>query len=250
MTSTASVEPASNQRFRFRADAAILVALAPLVAAAIRIWLFSGGDSALFLVLLRTIDIPAVLIGTTALIIPSALIWFALILLTDPKVRYRAHLWLSGNKWAPALIGPLVVALLVYTLPWPTIAGLGAIIACGIGYYLWRKVRKNSTSRVDGASRVGPDSLVSIVSVAAVFLVGPSSMWLPMERIEIAGSKPQTGYVLQTDDSWTTILTSKRVITILPTAKVRKRQVCSSRNPGTLAISMQDGGVHNAPVCK
>lgn len=249
MTSTATPAIPAASRFRLRIDAAIVVALAPLVAAATRIWLYSGGDSALFLVLLRTIDIPAVLIGTTVLIIPSALIWFALILLTDPRVRYRTHAWVNGNKWAPAVIGPLIFALIAYTLPWPTIAGLSAIIACAIGYYLWRKHRKKSTPHVDKSRRVGPDSFVSIVSVAALFLIGPSSMWLPMERIEIAGSKPQTGYVLQTDNSWTTVLTSKRAIRIVPTTKIEKRQVCSSHNPGTLAMSMQDGGVHNAADC-
>lgn len=61
--------------------------------------------------------------------------------------------------------------------------------------------------------------------------------------------KAQTGYVLQSDYNWTTILTKARDVHTLPTSDVESRQVCSSNNPGTFAFTIQNGGIHNGADC-
>lgn len=244
---TPTVAPLARSRFRI--DAAILIALTPVLAAAVRIWLYSGGDTSLFLVLVRTLNVPAVLIGTGALIVPVGTIILTITLATDATFRRNARLWVSSNRTILTVAIPILLVLVGYTAPWPLLVEVGVICALAIGYYYFRKAWKTSKPDADTKTHPGPDSAATAITLITLFLLTPANMWLPMERIQINNEKAQTGYVLQSDGSWTTILTSERDVNLVRTPRIESRKICSSDGAGTLALSIQNGGLQNGVNC-
>lgn len=242
-------------RKRSRFDVAVLIALLPVVAAAVRIWMYSGGDSALFLVLLRTLNIPAVLIGTGILMVPSLLTLALIILLTDKKAREWVKKLSSNHRWLFTIVIPIFLVIVGYTISWTTFVWLTAIALVALVFFFiqrrWRKFRQRKTG-VEAAQRrspIGPDSFATLFTVVAVFLVTPTNMWLPLEQVSIAGGGARVGYVLESAAEWTTILTNDRKLEIVATPKVESRAICNVPNPGTLAMLIQHGSVKGGPDC-
>jgi hypothetical protein len=101
-----------------RLNTALLIALIPVTAAAVRIWVYSGGDNTLFLVLLRTINIPAVLIGTMILMIPSLLTIFAVVALMNLEAGRWTKRKLSEHRFVSNVLFPASLIVIGYTLGW------------------------------------------------------------------------------------------------------------------------------------
>lgn len=248
------VETTRNKRASRRRgiDIALVLALAPVVAAAVRIWLYSGGDSSLFLTLLRTIDIPAILIGTSILIVPSLLIFIVFALVTDRKAWEWTKENVLGNRTVGTLVVPIILVVLGYTTPWPTIVLLVSVILVAVGIFFarraWRKKHPKDDSKEGFWERFNPDSVPMLLSIVVMFLVTQSNMWLPLERMTI-DQTPEVGYVLESTGEWTTILTSDRELTVTQTSDVAEREICESSNAGTLAMLIQGGRIKNAAEC-
>jgi hypothetical protein len=177
---------------------ALIVAVAPVVAAAIRIWLYSGGDSGLFLTLLRTINVPAILIGTSILIIPSLMIIGAFALVTDRNARTQIAKRLPENKAMETIVGPIVIIVLVYTTPWVYLVMVLLVLAVAVAAFFanraWRKRHPVDPAKERFWDRF--DSIPMLLSVVVLFLVSQSSMWLPLERVAI-DQTVRVGYVLE-----------------------------------------------------
>jgi hypothetical protein len=224
-------------------DIALVIALAPLLGAAVRIWMYSGGDSALFFVLLQTLDAGPVLIGTAVLLIPTLLVVFVVTLVSDHKLRALTASWFRKNSRILSISIPLLLVIIAYTVDWLYLA-IGLVTTLGaVAYYLVsRRLERRRRSRPGNNGRErppGPDSIATFIAIVAGFLVLPGNMWLPLERISIQGEARATGYVLETTAEWTTFLTTDQGIRIIATSDVRSREICQASNNGTLAMLIQ-----------
>jgi hypothetical protein len=235
------VSSPKNQRFSF--DIALVIAVVPVAGAAVRIWMYSGGDISLFLVLLRTLNVPAVLIGTCVLMIPPLLIVLLVSMLTDRAARSRITGWLAQNPWATGVMLPIVFVVAAYTIDWRILVFVAGISTAALAIYAIRSVAKRRRAKsgpVRAVRRVrGADPIAVLLSVLAVFLVTPGNMWLPLETLSIEGDEARVGFVLESTAEWTTILTEEREVQIVATSTLESRSVCSTSNAGTLAMSIQ-----------
>lgn len=246
----------SSSHDRSRIDVALFIAVVPIVAAAVRIWLFSGGDVPVFLTLLRTIDIPAVLIGTIVLMIPGLITLALAILLTDWKMRDRAKAWLNNRRWLTPL-APVVIFVLLYTVSWAfviSLVGIGLMVAAYVlirRFWPWGKKHIADVVVARRGDENGPVSLVTFVGVLIAFLIMPTSTWLPLERIDVNNSESRTAYVLESTGEWTTLLTLRHKIEVHPTNQIKNRAVCRAEANGSLATLMYRTNDRNdAPDCR
>jgi len=234
------MEGSDPERRSFPVDVALVIALAPLVAAALRIWMYAGGDNALFLVLLQTLDVGAVLIGTAVLLIPTLMIILVFVLATDGKARSVISAWLRRHLGVLQIVVPVVLVVIGYTVDWQSLLGFVAMVGLAIAYYFTVRWIERRRRNVDVARRrPGPDSIAAIISVVAVFLVLPGHMWVSLERISIQGRSAEVGYVLESSGEWTTVLTRDRTIDILATPDIRSRDICRVPKGTTIAMLLQ-----------
>jgi hypothetical protein len=247
---------ASNAVRRSHIDTAVLIAIVPVVVAAVRIWLFSGGDTAVFLTLLRTLNIPAVLIGTIIVAVPFVIILMLTILVTDWKARDQAKEWLSRRHWPAALI-PILFFIFLYTTSWTiliSLATLGAFVGAYTltrRYWPWGRKYIADIMIPRRGDHNGPVSIVTFTGVLVVFLIIPTSMWLPLEKIDIDKSESRAAYVLESTQEWTTLLTSKYKIEVYHTKDIKSRAVCRSSFGGSLSTLIYQRVDHSgAPDCK
>ena len=256
MTTDKTEQKRSRSRLKW-SDITLLIAVLPIVVAALRIWLFSGGDTAVFLTLLRTLDITAVLVGTGALMIPTLLMILLVIVVTDWKAREYLGEKMAQSSWY--IWAVLIVGIvLLYTASWWAYVGMGIVAIFLLLVFLitryWPWGSSNVLDRVMSrkGSTTRPDSLTTLVSTLAVFLMAPTSMWLPLERIGIQDRDPTSGYVLETDSEWTTILTGKGTkVEVIRSGQVESREICDSNFKGSIATSIFRKGEQgsDAPDC-
>ena len=218
-------------------------------------WMYSGGDIAVFLVLVRTLNIPAVLIATVVLLVPWLLFVATMVLLTDWKARDWAKGWLADHRWiAPGV--PVVALIILYTGSWPIALG-ALVIGLLVGIYLFVRRFWNwghqHISRLLVAPRGdqnGPNSLITVVTIVIVFLITPANMWLPLERIEMASGEQEVGYVLEATSDWTTLITVARRVDVLPTPEVKGRTICRTSSLPSIATLLFPVDLGDSPSCK
>lgn len=207
--------------------------------------MYAGGDISLFLILLRTLDIPTVIIGTITLAIPYILMIIFLIFLTDYKARKKIIDKLSAYSWVAAIGIPAVATIMLYTAPIPVIFYWTFVLLVGVAYALLKsiRIRRYPDGLMSKFSKVGSawpkDWISTVFSVAATFLIIQSNMWLPLERISFS-SKKEVGYVLQVTSEWTTLLTKNRGTVVIATKDIATREVCKVANVNTIAADLND----------
>lgn len=255
-TSTAGPTKATTPRARWL-DAALLIALLPVTAAAVRIVLYSGGDPTLMRVLIETLDVTTLLLGTLLPMFPLALWLVFQPLITDlPLTRKLVTQKHPTRSWWLALI---IALPLLYVLigPWPnalrTIGWvavgllLGALTLWTVGVLrtrasggTWRdslRVRLTvGTTPLGGRGHL----LIAPLVLVAVILVTPRGFWLPLESITTENSQV-AGYVLQTENDWTTVMTEERAIFRYPADSITARFVCD-QGEYTSLITVIAGG--------
>ncbi|TQJ30132.1 hypothetical protein [Microbacterium sp. SLBN-146] len=259
-------DPAQAKVARSRwLDVGVLVAVLPVAMAALRIVLYSGGDPVLMRVLIETLDVPTLLLGTLLPLLPL-LFWLALQpLITDaPLTRQLLRRTAPNRNWWLVLI---IALPLLYVLvgPWPdtieTILwfggalALGALTVWGVGVFRWRRAghpwRTALRVRVTIASQplgsVTHLLLVSVVLIVVIFAM-PRGFWLPLESITADGAD-LTGYVLQSEDGWTTVMTEGRAIERFPAASVTSRTVCDQGEYESLITVLVGGTAPLSSPC-
>ena len=252
MASKTTVSSTEHKRSRF--DAALLIALVPVAGAAVRIWMYSGGDVAVFLVLLRTLNIPAVLIGTCLLVAPGLFLLALVILLSDWKARDWAKDWLTRHRWiAPAL--SVTFILLLYTVSWTILIPLGVLGILTVAYFIirrfwpWGKKHITDNAIAERGNRSGPDSIITVIGVLVLFLIAPTNMWLPLEKVGITKADDQVAYVLESTAEWTTLLSPDRMVKVIATSDVESRSVCRASGGGSLATLLYPSDLSDVPDC-
>lgn len=112
MTSNIPDSSVTDPRRPWYVDVALLIAILPIAASALRVWLYSGGDTALFLALVRTIDLPTVIVGTSAVLAQSAVLFLVALVLIDWKTRARVARWFK-SPWAQVVFSVTVMVVLL-----------------------------------------------------------------------------------------------------------------------------------------
>lgn len=241
-------------------DIATVLTLAPVAAAGLRVWIYSGGDLAVFNVLIRTLDIPALLVSTAFQILP--LIVWALIFYSLIEWRFRDWLenLLRNNRWLD-VAAPLIFLLIIFTAPAKTV-GLSVLFFVGafVGYRIIYSKAPRARSilaalvprRGDRIVGRGVADAASIAFfMALTFFASPGTMWLPLERVNIKDAPPLVGYVLESSEMWTTTLSRDYRILIISTSSVQSRTICREEREFRFIdiVSRADHGDTVAPVC-
>lgn len=224
-------------------DFGILIATVPMALAALRIVLYSGGDPALMRVLVETLDVTTLLLGTILPILP-ALFWLAIqpLVVDMSLARQLLEKGAPRRKW---WIGLALTLILFYLLvgPWPetiqtfghVLIGLAAAVVLVSAIALirgrksglsWREAAKFRLHwRRDATLGKASHLLIAPVVVIGVILAMPEGFWLPRESITTA-EQTTTGYVLETKEGWATVMTEERTILRIPAPSITARLVC------------------------
>ncbi len=234
-------------------DVAILLAVSPLVLSGIRVWLYAGGDTAIFLTLVRTLDVATVLVGTTAVLMQGLVLLSVVLILTDWRIRARFIAALRRPWFLPALA--VTFLLLLYTASIMFALGLMAIAVLALAFVAVKKWVPASRKVLEfvvapKGDRIRPDSVATVASIGITLLIMPTNMWLPLERIELTGGEVEFAYVLEVTGEWTTALTEERAVRIYGTDEVTARETCRPITNLTLAKTLfQIPPDPSAPTC-
>jgi hypothetical protein len=193
------------------------VALALVVATAMRLWTVGHFDYNIATTVLTEVGVMSLIFGTALLAFPWVLVWAvtsASFLRIDRPLRYSA-----------VLVGILVVALPLTPLRL-TIAGIVVALAgCTLAVYARR--HRDVFTRQGWRPLQG---LVLAVLAAAFLAVGPLTddrMLLPAERLDLDGGRSLVAYVLSDDDNEYQVLRHHgRQVETIPATDVADRVIC------------------------
>ncbi len=250
-------------------DVGVIVVIAPVTLAALRLLFFSGGDPVLLRVLISTLDVPTVVLGTLLPTMP-VLLW-ALIqpFNQDPGTIEKA---LGGGRrarWLRRLLLFLVMAIYLAIGPWPTTAwAVGAVVAGAVLVALIWWVVSIVINRRAGrrwavalrppahgeyVSNGFPRWLIFALSAPLlVVLVFPTGFWLPQEVITLKGDPAQrvSGYVLEQDSGWVTFLKSDREVLVVRAQAIEARDVCDQSRYDSLITLLAGPGDDAGRACQ
>lgn len=246
-------------------DAALLIALLPVTVAAVRIVLYSGGDPTLMRVLIETLDVTTLLLGTLLPMFPLAL-WVVVqpLIMDLPLARKLLTQKHPYRIWWLVLIIALPV-LYVLVGPWPDALRTIGWVAIGLligtlALWIVGVVQTRASGRTWRASfrvRVGIGTtplngmkplLIAPIVLAVAILVIPRGFWLPLESVT-TDSGQITGYVLQTENDWATVMTEDRAILRYPADSVEARVVCDQGQYTSLITLIAGGNPPASSTC-
>ncbi len=245
-------------------DVSVAIAVLPIAVAALRILLYSGGDPVLMKVLVDTLDIPTLILGTLLPLLP-ALLWLPLQpLILDASLARQ----LLGGKSRTLWIILVLVLVLIYLLigPWPSTIEMlrncviGAATGAAIAYcwYVFKERRAGhrwlTALRVRLGWGVAPPVgrpihvlIIPLVVLAAVFAM-PLGMWLPLERVT-TGSTPVLAYVLQNENDWATLMEEDKTVLRVPATSITERAICDQGEYESLITTWTGGAKTTPSVC-
>lgn len=247
------------------ADIGVIVAVTPILLAAARVLLFSGGDPTLFRVLVQTLNVPTVLLGTSIAVLPVVALLPLFMVATEPSaLRYFARApWFSFTFFAYFVLAFVAIVF----GPWPSM-GWSALLVVIVFLGFWsirrlrhavRAYRRGLTARsaaraslpviVRAPTEAWKDSAWAPLVIVALTLVSLQSMWLPLERVVLVDGEAMTGFVMEERPEWTTFLTDQRAVHRIPTDQMEERTVCSQGEFSSLFMSWANSAPEDAPTC-
>lgn len=234
------------EKRRLSLNAALWIAAVPVALAAVRVFMFSRGDTTILRVLLETLQIVPVLMATTLLILPWAFFILGAILLMNGSAR--SALWQLRVRFPPLILVLYVLGIVViYTSPiyWAILnaivyALLLTVVLLGRVDRAWAKRVVRFANILDNSDLPGNIVGIAIIPLLISTLTTWDSFWLPRENLTVS-AQVNDGYVLAEDAEWTTILTSERAVLRVRSDTITKRVVCDQ---GTVTT------FHNLTVTK
>lgn len=246
-------------------DIGVLIAATPIVLAAARILIFSGGDPALFRVLIQTLNVPTVLLGTIVSILPVVALLPLALFASEPGALWH----FTRARWFryafPAYSAVVVAAITLG--PWPAMGWTALTVtllfvvfrlarraqhgtrAYRRGLTMRSAIRASPPMRVRAPSGAWKSSALSPIAIVILSLASLQSMWLPSELLHLADGTELTGFVLEEKSEWTTFLTEGRAILRVSTAQVEARTVCQQGEFSSLMTHWAKISPVNAPRC-
>lgn len=143
-----------------------------------------------------------------------------------------------------AAAGLIVGTTVVYLVPF--------FIALSAGRTVSESIRTAAAVRLipRGAQPIGRVRHVVMAPVLALVLLFalPFGMWLPQENIGTRAGR-LSGYVLSTNEVWTTVLSVDKRVTILKSTDVASREVCGQGEYESLATLIVGSRQPVGPPC-
>lgn len=211
----------------------LVVTIVPILLSLLRVFAVARGDRATLVTLLSTLDVKAILLGTFAWVLPTAvgvvaaILWVRWLQQKAPASRASG----AGAALAPwpALLTTLAALVLFALSP---VNDLVNLLICVVAVAIFRKPERN---------RFGRNLLIGAAFV--VLVLGPvvfraANMWLPAERIVVSGRPVLVGYVLAANSLDVTVLdAATSSVHRLRPDEVESRTICRL-NPGLESVSM------------
>jgi len=212
---------------------ALVVAIVPVLLSLQRVFAVARGDRATLVTLLSTLDVRAILLGTFAWVLPTAvgvvaaMLWIGWL---QQRSQARGSDGAAGavSLW-PALLTSAAALVLFSFGP---VFDLVNLLLCVAAVAFFRKPERN---------RVGRALLIGVGFV--VFVLGPvvfraANMWLPAERIMVKGQPASVGYVLAVNNLDVTVLdAATSSVHRLRPDDVESRTICRL-NSGLESVSL------------
>lgn len=229
----------------------VAAAALPVAIAAFRILFYSGGDPVLMKVLVETLDVQTLILGTFLPLLPvlawamfQPLIsnWSVVETLVGKTKRGRVRgfllasaltaLYLLLGSWPDS--GRLIAYLFVGSLLGLAIARGFIVIGQRRAGQSWRKAFRTRVVRGDTFLEL-PHLLIAPILVLGLVLVAPTNMWLPLEDLTVGNDRLQA-YVLQNEGGWMTLLEDGRDIRRVESEVVTERVVCDQGDYESLLL--------------
>jgi hypothetical protein len=224
MTDDGSVLP--HPRSFIRDNLIWILGLVPFALAAIKILLVSGADSEVLRYLVQDLNVVALVLSTTLPLLPILVFWVCIGWLEWRKTLapdIRAALgWI--NYPAYIFIGPILLTMRLIDFIVNVVLLITFLIARPLMYR-----RRERRFGADQAGRGPPIRLATPEAVFALFLsylITATVTWIPAEIISVKGEDPIAGYVLSSNDQWTTFYAGRGQIHIVRTTEVGSRAAC------------------------
>lgn len=259
-------EAEKNQRSKWL-DFGILLASVPILLASLRILIFSGGDPVLMKVLVETLDIQTLLLGTVLPVLPMVLVPILQPLIYDGGMARKLMGTESKQRLWWFLAVAILVSLFVLLGPYPsalrtvrnlTIAILAGVLSTYVLFSIRALIKKESLkgvlrSRFYWGSESSIFRPIHLLMGPVVFLTvvfaQPSTMWLPLEQMVVKGQS-HNGYVLEESGNWVTMLGKDKSVMRAPSASISKRVVCDQGKHTSLLIIWFGDGDASVPKCQ
>jgi hypothetical protein len=225
-------------------DFALFAPLAAIVAASLRVFIVSGSEPSVLRFLIKSLDIPSLLLATIVPAIPYSLLWLiaASCFIRVNLFPNKTLLDVAANSGAWVLrlaitffvaLGIQSLALLVTLLiPFLTIFALKRLV---------RRGTKIDESRGRNTIGVNPERAFSVilavssacsVTMGLIMVLATSPMWLPAERIVVDGrTDAVVGYVIEVGDDRTAIADTRgNGVIFVDNEKIKERALCNEVN--------------------
>lgn len=227
------------------AQMGLIVTIAPIGIAALRLYVVSGGDDVILKSLAATLSIQAMILGTYLVMLPVIVVaasWMA----ADWVVGSDANL--SPAIKIFAMLSLLTASALLIPPPFLVLYLLSVMFflfrvrrSSFEGSRHWAVLRRNSCEahrdprRPRAVREIGPVATVTpyiLMWVLALIFIFGTGMWLPAQAVLLRGqSYPSTAYVLNQSDGQTTLLfKDPATVRTVPTAEIEARPTCLAAN--------------------
>lgn len=210
-------------------NALALIALSPVVVAALRVIFFSRGDPALLATLGRSLDVPGVLLAGVVPLLGLAVSYTLFIVIANRHLTPPAGAWLRDLPPLPTTL--LMVGVGVATLTTPATDALFLLLLplVGVGY----RVLANRADRRRG--RYIPADVPGVIAAFVLVVLQSAGPWVPEEAVTFTDGSTTTAYVLPGGDGWTTLVdVDDREVTRVRDERIDAREVCGSPRSRTL----------------
>jgi len=246
-------------------DVGIILAVAPIVVASLRVVIFTGGDPVLTQVLIENLDVRTLLLGSFFSILPAMAMVASSFLMVEKSLAGRL---LGGDKkgrrrWG-TLIGGIILLLVVFSnLMWiaaalvvvPIILFVISFVSF-LGEKLERERVKNSWKDIfnvqKGLSSLAlgqlRDAMIPPLTILIAVLAQFGSMWLPLELVTTQNTSAKA-YVLSNSEGWATLLTEQKVILRIPEGAIIERRVCDQGGHTSLISMLSSSKGAEYPEC-
>jgi hypothetical protein len=204
-----------------------ILGLAALLFACARVVVAAGGNTETLKSLMQDLNVTA-LVGATLLPFTSTVLFWCLIfrlLFLIGKKMGKDKEPLSPHITEIILAWGLTLLVIWFTMPLIyLVANIGVVVLIGImGFLGW--VGEKLSNWVKTLFDLAGTIIVALLLISVVVaLFKFAGVWLPNERIKVAGQHPVIGYVLSSDANWTKYMDEGKHICIVPSKSVTQRE--------------------------
>lgn len=218
----------------------LLISIVPVLLVLARVASVSSLDPGTLALLIQTIDVFQLALGTLIQVGPMILLMAVGVGIVQEPQRAR-QIW-SG---LPPHIRYLLV--LVLTLAMLAAPPLTLLLAVAL------PVLVLLANKLGGGRLLAQFITYSLLVVALLVVASPTALWLPVERFDIGKPQPLVGYVLreaENDGRMTILLDRGRTVVVIGGDEVKRREPCRLRKPAwPLAAYVNKSTPVELPLC-